>query len=204
MKILITILNSLSVIPIFVYPAILGAGIMSLDSPNNGFLGWTIFIISITYPLLIIGLIILSRKYTSLVLAIIAAIPFFIILYTLFFSNALYYKKRFSELEKDFVCGSGEFLSLGTQDEKISLPNTKSLYLLENKNFLSYKVHYAGTLYDNKLLYKKEKLNEGFSNKVDVFLGQCKDSEGKTPLELYKIISKEEIQKILRNKRYTK
>jgi hypothetical protein len=191
---LITVLNFLSLIPIFIYPAIVMSGIMAGASPNAGkFLGWVVLIISFIYPLILIALVLLSRKHNSLLIAIIAVIPFLFLLYIFFIQGISDQKKNFDSLEKSFTCGTNQFLSIVNSGSD----SINRLYFLEKKNILSYRVEYIANILDNNSLYVLGGRTEGID--MDSLLNNCKNTENKSPLDLYRILSNEEYNNIIKN-----
>ncbi len=84
----ITIINIVSILPILLYPFIFIAGAMSFDAPGSiqSIGPWVIFLISTLYPIFIVSFVIASRKYQSLLLALIATIPFLIFFVLLFYT----------------------------------------------------------------------------------------------------------------------
>lgn len=193
-NIVIIVLNILALLPVLIYPAILMSGIMSAASPNaSKFLGNFIFYLSLSYPIFLIGLVFLSRKYDSLLIAIVAVIPFLFLIYFLFFSGAGEQKKRFDSFEKPFTCGQNIFLGIER------FPDFNNLYFLSKKNFLNYDINYWGRInneykiisilnyYENKII----------KDKIDSILSECKTSDGKNILDVYKITSNEDFNKYI-------
>jgi len=79
---MITILNILAVIPMVLYPVLLATSIMTFSMPTTDnpvkkmFLGFAMLL----FPVLIVVGIVLSRKYNSIIWAIIACIPLIILM----------------------------------------------------------------------------------------------------------------------------
>jgi len=170
------------------------SGIMAGASPNAGkFLGWVVLIISFIYPLILIALVLLSRKHNSLLIAIIAVIPFLFLLYIFFIQGISDQKKNFDSLEKSFTCGTNQFLSI----ENSGSDSINRLYFLEKKNILSYRVEYIANILDNNSLYVLGGRTEGID--MDSLLNNCKNTENKSPLDLYRILSNEEYNNIIKN-----
>ncbi len=180
-KIIITIVNIISATPILFYPFSFIAGIMIFDAPGSGesILNWGGFFASVLYPLFIVAFIILSRKNNSLSLASIALIPLLFLFFTFFFSGGLAQKGDYDSLSRDFICNSNSFLW-------IQNGTAQGIDLLEKENFLNYS-HINLAFIENRSI-KIYSNNIPFQEAKDL-LSKCKNSEGKSLLDLYTLTS---------------
>jgi hypothetical protein len=196
MKIMITIINIISAIPILIYPFILIAGVMSFDAPESGksLVAWFVFVASIGYPLLIIAFIFLSQRYNSTSLALIALIPLLVLVYALSISGGTTQKNNFSTLNKDFVCDSNSFLSIGGNETD----PIRGLRFLEKRNFFTYKNNDIASIYGNKWINVQKINSKDIKDRIDQLLNYCKNTEGKTPFQVYLKIEDSQIKEFLR------
>ncbi len=195
MKIILTIINSISAIPILVYPFLLIAGVMSFDAPSSGksLLAWTMFIVSVGYPLVIIALIFLSRRYDSVSLALLALIPLLSLLYIFFISGGTAQKDNYNNLTKDFVCDSNSFLSITGKGNPIG-----GIDLLEKKNFFTYTRNEIATIYKDKWMNPDKINSKDIRDKTDSLLTNCKNPHGKSPIEVFIPITDDQVKDILK------
>ncbi len=192
----LTIINVISALPILLYPALLITGIMSFDAPSSGraISAWVLFIFSIAYPLVILALIFLSRRYDSLSLALIALIPLIVLVYVFFVSGGTAQKNSFNTLKKDYVCDSSSFLSLGGNETD----PIRKLQLLEKWNFLTYKNNVIASIYGNKWI-NAERINlKDIRDRTDQLLSSCKNNEGKTPIQVYSRVEDGQVKEIMK------
>lgn len=196
MRILLTIINILSLVPLLAYPALFVAGIMSFDAPNSdkSLMTWVIFAACVGYPLFIVLFIILSQIRFSATLALIGLVPLFVLSYVFFISGGTAQKENFNTLHKDFVCDFSSFLSLGgTETDPI-----RSLSFLERKNFFKYQNSRIATVYGNKWI-KAEQINpKDVRDKTDTLLNSCRNIDGKTAFQTYEKIEREQVKEILK------
>lgn len=179
MKIIITIINGLSTLPILFFPVAFISSFMLIAVPSAGksFISWVIFILTIVYPAIIIYLIVLSRKQWSLAIALIGLIPLLIFLF-LFFSDSIKGNKKIAKSEKEFICDNGEFL--------IALNPTSSFkdyYIIKKKLLIFYKKsHKISSVYNDKYIIFSGNISDENKEK----LKSCKNNKGESFLNLYR------------------
>lgn len=195
MKILLTVINIVSAIPLLLYPYAFLAGVMSFDAPGSGQSPqtWITFTVLVSYPLLIAVLIFLSRKYASSVIASIALVPLLALIYVLFVSGGTDQKLNYNTLSRDFSCDSNSFLHIDGVDHPIS-----DISLLEKKNFLTYARYHIATIYKEKWI-KPEIINiKDISKRTPTLLAGCKNKDGKSPFEVYARVSDAQAKDIIK------
>ncbi len=195
MKILITIINIISALAIIPWPAIVISGAMAGDSPKSGtLLPLIILIVSITYPLIIAGLIYLSQNQNSLLYALLGLTPLIFFVYVFFFSGGTAQKDNFNTLKKDFVCDSNSFLYLGGNETD----PIRGLEFLEKRNFFTYKNNDIATIYGNKWI-NPEKINtKDIRDRTENLLNTCKNNKRETPVQSYIEIPDNQVKDILK------
>ncbi len=182
MKTMLTLINIVSLIPILLYPIIFIAGAMSFDAPGSGksVLAWTIFIVSVGYPIYIISLIILSRIQNSILLSLLALLPLVFLVYNFFFLGNNAQKENYETLHKDFVCNENSFINIFTPENPIS-----SVYLYEKKLF-KYSEERIATIYNDQKSLRLNITNDNESNdKKKELILNCKNAEGKSMLDIF-------------------
>lgn len=182
MKTSITILNIIAALPLVAYPLMLFGTIFLFDNPN--FKPWILIACFTGYPIIIIALIYFSRRYDSILLAILALIPLLMMIYFFkdsFGNNNNGAKEGFNSAQKDFVCDKNSFISL-KKLEDASDDSRRQLYLYEKKGLFSFNEKFLGTVFDSK------KVNWALGSEKKV--GLCKNNDGKSPLDLYTDFSK--------------
>jgi hypothetical protein len=201
MKTILTIINIISALPILFYPAILIAGLGSFAGYRyaNASLfdlakGLALPIFSIGYPLFIIILIFVSRKYDSPLLATIALVPLLALLYVFTLSGGTDEKNNYNTLNKDFICNANSFLNISGKGNPIG-----HIELLEKKNFFSYENNTLATIYKDKWINIYGIHSKDITNKTDQMLADCKNSDGKSPLELFTLIKDDQVKDILKD-----
>lgn len=182
-KIIITVANIISSIPILIYPIIFATSGMIFDAPDSGkyILNWIGFFILMLYPLFIITFIIFSRKKNSLLLASVALIPLLFLLFVFFFSAGLSQKDDYNTLNKDFICNSNSFLWLqnGT---------AHAIDFLEKENFLNYSHINLGFIENGSIKIYSNNIS---LEKAKDLLSNCKNKESKSLLDIYTLTSKD-------------
>lgn len=188
MKIIITVINILSVIPILLYPFLSILGVMSFDTPGSekNILAWIIFIIVLGYPVLIIAFIILSRMYNSTSFALVALVPLFFLGYLLFFSGNTAQKNNYENLHRDFVCNKDSFLSISYPENPIS-----RIYLYEKKMF-KYREEDIASIYEQKWVLPNNINNKEVREKIPGLLTDCRNEEGKSLIDIFTLIDEQE------------
>src|SRR3989344_6766803 len=180
-KIITTIINILSAVPILFYSFILGAGFMIFDAPGSGqyILNWGAFFASVLYPVFIIVFIIASRKNNSLPLALVALLPLLFLLFVLFTPIETAQKDDYNTRSKDFICDSNSFLSVEKNGD------FGGINLLKKKNFYTYENGTIATIENMSINIFSENPKE-----TKNLLSNCKNKEGKSLLDIYNLISK--------------
>jgi hypothetical protein len=196
MRLVLTVINILSAVPVLAYPALFVAGIMSFDAPGSdkSLSTWVIFIACVGYPLFIVLFIVISQIYLSTTFALVGLVPMLVFGYIFFVSGGTAQKENFNTLHKDFVCDSNSFLSLGGNETN----PIRSLVLLERRNFFTYKNSEIATVFGNKWI-KAERINsKDVRDKTDALLNSCKNVDGKTAFQTYEKIERERVKEILK------
>ena len=195
MKIAITVLNVISALAILPYPGIVIAGVMAGDSPSSGnILPWIILLLSLGYPFIIGGIIFLSQRHDSLSLALIALVPLIVLVYVFIISGGTVQKNNFNTLQKDCVCDPGSFLSLGGKETD----PIRGLMLLEKRNFFTYRKNDIASVYGNKWINSERINSKDTRDRTDQLLNSCKNTEGKTPVQVYSKIEDGQVKEILK------
>ncbi len=188
----IIIINIVSLVPVLFYPMFFISGVMMFDFPSSSksITAWSVFLLSVGYPLIIILLVFLSIRYKSFLFALLGLLPLIIILYFLFLSGSTAQKGNFNTLKKDFVCDSNSFLSLGGNESD----PIRGLKFLEKKNFFIYKNDTIANIYQNKFINAQKINSKDIRDRTDQLLNSCKDIEGKTPYQKYVKIEDDQVK----------
>jgi hypothetical protein len=184
-KNLLTILNIISASPIIIYPILFLSSFMILGVPGSGkpskaiVMAW----LWLSYPVFIVVLIFLSRKFKSISLALIACVPFvFMFAFAIIalvneIKRRIVVKEFISTLSKDFVCITGsnanKFITVDLQKNQLIMidPTASDSYFTEPVGKMKF-----GNL---ELFYQ-------LSGSKDQY-GKCLNSEGKSIFDLYKV-----------------
>jgi len=191
---MLTIINIISAIPILLYPFILVAGVMSFDTPSStkSLITWIIFIASLGYPVFIIILIMLSRRYDSVSLAFFGLIPLLFLFYSLFIYDGFVEKNNYNNLNKDFICDQNSFLSLYGKGDPIG-----GINLFEKKNFFTYKKESLARIYEDKWMVTRVN-SEDVRERVEDLFTNCKNSNGQSPSQVFTPTTSEQVRTILK------
>jgi hypothetical protein len=155
-------------------------------------------LLSIAYPLFVVGIYFLSKRLDSIWLALLGTIPTFFLLWTLLMSdyieNQLDGKKFFQSAERQFICSEDEFISVGKNASE-GLPRAEVHWVRKHLGIL-YSKDDIGYVFDWKWFIPSSRNSEKISALTTV-IKRCRNPEGNTITDLYKLkIKIEDIQKV--------
>jgi len=178
MKIMIQILNAITLIVIPLIFVILILSPLTLSIP-----GAKVFLFSIVFvPILIF----FSNKYHSILLAVIALIPFVILTYLIIHtivSTGTKYKKEFDTAKKDFICNENLFINVEND------PRVGSIRLYKKNNPYSYSIFPLGRIFRGE----KIEIDPSGSGMTHNEVLSCKNAEGNSITEVYIEIPQDQV-----------
>jgi len=184
-KNLLTILNIISASPIIIYPILFLSSFMILGVPGSGkpttaiVMAW----LWLSYPVFILILIFLSRKFRSLPLALIACIPFILMFAFAMIALVNEIKRRIvvkefiSTISKDFDCTTGpnakKFITVDVEKNQLIMidPTASDSYFAEPVGKMD-----VGNL---ELFFQLSASKDQY--------GKCLNSDGKSIFDLFKV-----------------
>jgi len=178
MKVTISVLNTIALLPILLYPVVWAMSIMVFSNPaaEKKIFAHIIYWCLVGYPIPIIAAVFFSYRYNSVWLSLLALIPALAVCFALLLDRpGKGNKEDFDTKSRDFVFNSRKFISLQ------EVGKWKHPYLYEKKMF-SYRSTQLGMIDGNTFNVFRSKLT------ILPYLTECKNSEGKSFLEVYKVV----------------
>ena len=178
MKATISFLNSIALLPILFYPMVWAMSTMVFSNPavERKLFAHLIYWCLVGYPIPIIAAVFFSFRHNSFWLSLVALIPALAICFALLLAQPNKGKKEdFETKPRDFVCNSRKFIYLE------EFGKWKHPWLYEKKMF-SYKATRLGKIDGNTFNISRSK------SSILSELNECKNSEGKSLIELYTVV----------------
>jgi len=132
----INVINIVSLVPILLFPIYLIVGVMGLSTPSTPQVQKTLFYIIGTYPLFILLMFYLSRKFESLKIAILGLLPFFAGL--IFFVWLIVGQTLYSDLRDDSTINNGLNLDIENLNYISNIYTNSQISLVDDGTYLEY------------------------------------------------------------------